>query len=214
MTPQQLVIVGAGGHAREAFSVIAAINVLRLRWTVLGFTSIDAPHPDFLARLGATWIGASEEVALRPRPRFVVAIGDAVTRQRVALRYESQEMTPAALVHPSVVLGSGVSIGEGTIINQQVSISGGVAVGRHSYLNPATVLGADVSLGSGVSVNAAAKVLRGATVGSRTTLGVGCVIHPGVAIGSDVVVGAGAVVAFDVPDGVTVVGAPGRILER
>ena len=48
----------------------------------------------------------------------------------------------------------------------------------------------------------------------RAAVGTGAIVLPGVVIGVGAMVGAGAVVAEDVPDGVTVVGNPARILAK
>lgn len=50
-------------------------------------------------------------------------------------------------------------------------------------------------------------------VGNNVWFGGHCTILPGVTIGNNVIVGAGAVVTKDVPDDVTVVGNPARIIE-
>ena len=52
------------------------------------------------------------------------------------------------------------------------------------------------------------RIKKGAEVGVRA------IILPGVTVGENAVVGAGAVVTHDVPDGVTVVGSPARVLRK
>jgi acetyltransferase-like isoleucine patch superfamily enzyme len=57
-------------------------------------------------------------------------------------------------------------------------------------------------------------VLAGSVqVGARTFVGTAAAVIPGVHVGADVTVGAGSVVLRDVPDGVTAVGVPVRLLE-
>lgn len=53
----------------------------------------------------------------------------------------------------------------------------------------------------------------GARIGDRVYIGTGAVLIGAVKIGDDVVIGANSVVNFDVPDGATVVGQPGRIIK-
>lgn len=86
------------------------------------------------------------------------------------------------------------------------------------------VLGDDVQLGPGVQLLSSdhprdsadrAAGLESALpieVGARSWLGGGAIVLPGVTIGSDVVVGAGAVVTRSIPDGVTAVGNPCRVI--
>jgi len=51
-------------------------------------------------------------------------------------------------------------------------------------------------------------------VGDRTWIGIGAAIHHCVRIGADVMVGAGAAVVDDVPDGVTMLGVPARVISK
>lgn len=51
-------------------------------------------------------------------------------------------------------------------------------------------------------------------IGDRVYIAPGAVIYGAVVVGNDVVVGANSVLSTDVPDGVTVAGAPARIVAR
>jgi serine O-acetyltransferase len=86
-----------------------------------------------------------------------------------------------------VVIGETAEVGDGCTIYQGVTL-GGTSLYRGEKRHP--------TLGSGVVVGAGAKVLGGFTVGD------------GAHIGSN------AVVVKEVPPGATVVGIPGRIVER
>jgi len=55
---------------------------------------------------------------------------------------------------------------------------------------------------------------RAISIGARTWLGGGAIVLPGVQIGADVTVGAGSVVTRSLPDGVTAVGNPCRVISK
>src|SRR5919202_1692297 len=86
-----------------------------------------------------------------------------------------------------VVIGETAEVGDGCTIYQGVTL-GGTSLYRGTKRHP--------TLGSGVVVGAGAKILGGFTVGD------------GARIGSN------AVVVKEVPEGATVVGIPGRIVEE
>ena len=86
-----------------------------------------------------------------------------------------------------VVIGETAEVGDGCTIYQGVTL-GGTSLYRGTKRHP--------TLGKGVVVSAGAKVLGGFTVGAGAR------------------VGANSVVLKEVPAGATVVGIPGRIVER
>ena len=104
-------------------------------------------------------------------------------------------------IHPGAKIGScvfidhgmGVVIGETAEVGDGCTIYQGVTLGGTS-LNPGTKR--HPTLGAGVIVSAGAKVLGGFTVGDGARIG------------------ANSVVLKEVPAGATVVGIPGRVVER
>jgi serine O-acetyltransferase len=105
------------------------------------------------------------------------------------------EIHPGAKIGCCVFIdhGMGVVIGETAEIGDGCTIYQGVTLGGTS-LNPATKR--HPTLGEGVIVAAGAKVLGGFTVGDGARIG------------------ANSVVLKEVPAGATVVGIPGRVVER
>ena len=87
----------------------------------------------------------------------------------------------------------GVSIGERTVISQDVYVCGGT----HDFTDPTYPL-----------------IRRKVTIGSHVWIAAGAFIGPGVTIGDGAVVGARAVVVKDVEPWTVVAGNPARVLRR
>jgi UDP-3-O-[3-hydroxymyristoyl] glucosamine N-acyltransferase len=85
-------------------------------------------------------------------------------------------------------------IGEGTKIDNLVHIAHGVKIGKNCLIVAGSVIGGSCEIGDHVYI------------------GIGAMIKNKVRIGNNVTIGMGAVVLKDVPDGVTVVGNPARVL--
>ena len=102
-----------------------------------------------------------------------------------ALNFQAHEETGCD-IHP------GATIGETTIIGDDVTLYQGVTLG-------------------GVSFN---KEKRHPTLGNRIVVGAGAIVLGNITIGDDVRIGAGSVVVKEVPPNCTVVGVPGRIVSR
>jgi putative colanic acid biosynthesis acetyltransferase WcaB len=88
---------------------------------------------------------------------------------------------------------------------------------RHGFglvIHADAVIGADVTLRQGVTVGARSGSRAAPKIGAGTDVGSGAQIIGDIVIGDRVRIGAGTVVVRDVPEGRTVVGNPGRVLER
>lgn len=104
------------------------------------------------------------------------------------------EIHPGARIGRRVFIdhGSGVVIGETTEIDDDVLLYQGVVLGG-------------TSLGKGK---------RHPTVGTATVIGAGAIVLGAITIGPRARIGAGSVVVRDVPQGATVVGVPGKVVEQ
>jgi acetyltransferase-like isoleucine patch superfamily enzyme len=138
----------------------------------------------------------------------------------------NSKIEPSAVLHePYNIYDS--EIGEMTRIAAFVEI-GGSKIGHNcriqafAYLCPGVTLGNHVFIGPHVSFTNDRNPLASmfgedfnpipTVVKDYAAIGAGAVILPGVIIGEYATVGAGAVVTKNVPDGVTVVGCPARVV--
>ena len=104
-------------------------------------------------------------------------------------------------IHPAVVMGRRVFIDHGM----------GVVVGETAEIGDDCTIYQGVTLG-GTQLYRGKK--RHPTLGKRVVVGAGAKILGGFTVGDDAKVGSNAVVVKEVPEGATVVGVAGRILER
>lgn len=107
------------------------------------------------------------------------------------------------LIENDVVIGDRVTVKSG------VQLWNGLRVGNDVFIGPNATFTNDRHPRSG---NRDFEMLT-TILEDGCSIGAGAVILPGVRIGRAAIVGAGAVVTTDVPERVTVVGNPARILE-
>lgn len=209
---RELIIVGAGGFARETLDVVEAVNAVSPMFDVLGFAD-DAPSEPALQRLadrGHRHLGRIDDaLAAHPTSSIVIAIGSPEHRDAIAARLGSERA--ATLVHPRASIGSCSTIGAGTVICAGALVSTNVRIGRHGHLNPGAIVGHDSVLADAVSVNPGAVVSGDVRIDEGVLIGAGSVVLQGLHIGEGVVVGAAACVTKDAPPRVTLVGVPARI---
>jgi len=103
-----------------------------------------------------------------------------------------------------------------------LSISYGTNIGGGFYIphiglgviNPATIVGDNVYLAQGVTIGKAHAGLKAGSpiIGNGVFLGPNACVFGSITLGDHVAVGANSVVLSDVPSGVTVAGAPARVV--
>ncbi len=204
MVPQQSVyVLGCGGHAKVVIQTLRALD-----YRVAAVFDDDTAKWE-KAFLGIPVHGPIDRVAeFSPLPSMM-AVGDNATRASIAARLELEWLTvvhPRAYVDPTARLGAGTVVFAGAIVQAETRI------GRHAIINTAASVDHDCEIGDYVHVAPGARVAGGVCVGDRTLLGLGSVVLPEKRVGPRVVVGAGAVVTRDLPENVTVVGIPARVV--
>ncbi len=216
MKRRGIVVIGAGGFAREVRWLIADIDAAEPAFEFLGFVVTD------LSKLAETdsrelvvgdyrWLESHRSeiqcVALGiGSPAARRAVGEEITR-------EFPELEMPALVHPtaqmdraSCRLGAGVLVCAGTIGTVNLEIR------RFAMINLACTLGHEAVVGRGTVLNPTVNVSGGVTIGDEVLIGTGAQILQYLDVGDRATVGAGAVVTRSVPSGVTVAGVPARAL--
>jgi len=210
--PRQLLLVGAGGLAREAAEVARAANAVAPTWELLGFVD-DDPVKQGSSVGGLPVLGPLERVHEHPDALVVVCPGrpdNYVVRRLLVDRLGLDEDRYATVIHPTATIGSTCRVGAGSVLLAHVDLTADVRVGRHVVLMPQVVLTHDVrvddyaTIASGVRAGGACRVGRGAYLGS------GACLREGTAVGAWALVGMGAVVTRPVPAGRLWFGAPAR----
>jgi sugar O-acyltransferase (sialic acid O-acetyltransferase NeuD family) len=214
MTARPLLIVGAGGFARETIEAVRAVNAAAHRWELLGMLDDDpALHGGSVG--GVRILGGTADVAGFPDASVVVCVGnpaDYASRWWIVRRLGLEAERWATIVHPAAVLPGSAGVGPGSVVLAGAVATAAVSIGAHVAVMPGVVLTHDdlvedfATLASGVRLGGRVRVEEGAYVGA------GALVRERVAIGRWALVGMGAVVLADVPPGEVWVGVPARRL--
>jgi acetyltransferase EpsM len=215
----EVVIVGAGGHGSEVHSYFRdlppAANV-----KLMGFIDDNQPPGAWLDNKILGGLEALEMLAQKGKRgvlHYITAIGSNPVRRKIVDAIETlglKNLRPWTLRHPTVQIGYGVEIAEGTLLAPNVVVTTRVRIGRHGIINIRASVSHDCKIGDFVNINPAATLCGNVTVGDGSYIGAGAVIKEKIKIGRGVTVGAGAVVIRDLPDGSTAVGVPARIIKQ
>ncbi len=209
-----LVLIGAGGFARETAQAVHALNQNGATWRLLGYLDDDpARHGQVID--GTAVLGGRDRIEHLPYASFVVCTGrpaNYVSRMQIVGDLGLPPERYATIVHPSAAVSPSSSVGPGSVLLAHVTLTAAVSVGAHVAIMPHVTLTHDdviddfatvasgVCVGGGVRVNRAAYLGAGALIGENRT------------VGAFSLVGMGAVVTHDVPAREVWAGVPARRL--
>jgi len=94
------------------------------------------------------------------------------------------------------------------------AINSGTKIGENVIINTGATVDHDCVLEDYVHISPGAHLAGNVYVGELTHIGIGASLIQGVKIGRNVIIGAGAAVINDLPDNVTAVGVPAKVLKQ
>lgn len=168
----QLTILGAGDHAREI------LGCLRMEGFSHPYDSVLLVDRDDSEKVGTTIDGArviAESDALQSSAgHYICGMGTTLGRKAVLDRFDDGSRDFANILHPSVivcpdvVMGRGVYVGAGAVLNLACNLQ------DHCSINSMVCVGHDSVVGP------MAMVSPGCTMAGRTTVGEGAFLGTGV----------------------------------
>jgi sugar O-acyltransferase (sialic acid O-acetyltransferase NeuD family) len=200
-------LYGTGGHADVVADVLHACD--REIYDV--FDDRRAAHffGGHVVQPGIRSGGAATHIQV-DQP-IIICIGDNRTRADIAGMLSA---TFGIAIHPTVLIGTDVSIGQGTVVFHRAAVQTGTRVGRHVIINTAATVEENCVIDDFSHVSPRAHIGANVRVEEGAHIGAAAIITPGVRLGEWCVIGAGTIVTDDVPAYATMVGHPPRILSE
>lgn len=210
---QNVVIIGAGGFARETLDVFDAVNDIKLTYNVLGYIvekeyGVAGTLINDRAILGDfDWFTYHEDVLA------ICGVGAPEIRRRLVGRAVACGIKFFSIIHPSVIRTKWMSVGNGSVITAGCVLSNQIMIGDHVHINPGSIIGHDVVFEDFVSVAPGVHISGNVTIKTGAYIGTGANIIEKKTVGMWSVVGAGSTIVNDVPANVTVIGTPGKVIK-
>ncbi|KRF21588.1 acetyltransferase [Paenibacillus sp. Soil787] len=206
---KKLILIGGGGHSKVVLDIMLAQG----QYELAGIG--DDKYLHTFSEFGIAHGPIADMLKLLEEDNYylIIAIGSNHARCAVEQRLGLSEHKYAVLIHPKATIGSGVTVGKGSVIMPGAVMNYGSEIGKHCIINtgaiiehedtignyvhlsPAAALGGDVTIEDGVHIGIGAKIIEGRTVGCWSTLG------------------AGAVAIKDIPRYCTAVGVPAKVVK-
>tara|TARA_B110000438_G_scaffold145673_1_gene140225 strand:- start:335 stop:1000 length:666 start_codon:yes stop_codon:yes gene_type:complete len=206
-----IIIIGAGGFAREVLWTIQDHNEIYHEFSVVGFLDDDKSlwgnTIDGIEVLGKIDLVFSQKEKIK----CVIAIADSEIRKKIVKKLEKEKISFQTIIHPNVVYSKSSKIGKGVIIQAGGIITVNVKICNHVHINMDTTIAHDsviqdfVTMAPGVHVNGETTIQEGVFIGS------GAVLQQKLKIGKWAKIGAGTVLRTNVEEYSTYVGVPGKL---
>lgn len=200
-TPESLLLLGFGGHARSVADVALAAGYHSLCFV------------DTNARDGETFLGFPVQRGMPPVVsgfEYMPCAGDNQRRMEQLTQLTNAGLPVATVISPHSTIGRGAIIQAGCFVAHQAHIGPLAQIGAGCIVNSGAVVEHDCVVGPGCHISIHASVAGRTRLGSCVFLGAGATVIDGISVAGNVIVGAGGVVLSAIDEPGTYVGVPVR----
>lgn len=210
---QKIVILGAGGFAREVLDIFMALNAVSPQYEILGFIDENPAHwgmqlNGYPVLGGFDWFDAKEGV------QTICGVGNPAVRRKLIQRAVARGLTFCNAIHPTAALTPFVELGKGVVIAAGCILTNQIKIGNHVHINLDCTIGHDCVIEDFCTIAPGVHISGNVHIKTGCDIGTGAVIIQGLTIGEWSIVGAGAVVIKDIPDNTTSVGVPAKVVKQ
>lgn len=208
-----VLIIGGGGHAKV---LIEALK--RCSTKILGIVEAD------VAKIGTAISGirviGDDKVVAGYNPDEVLLVNGIgsvnvpKTRVDVFEKFKAQGFSFTKVIHPSAEVAADVVLGEGVQIMAGVVIQPGSVIGANTIVNTGATVDHDCQIGDHVHLAPGVTLSGEVKIGKASHIGTGATVIQGMKIGNNCLIAAGSVVVDDIPGDTEVMGIPAKKVMR
>ncbi|HEY8397934.1 MAG TPA: NeuD/PglB/VioB family sugar acetyltransferase [Flavihumibacter sp.] len=207
---KELYILGAGSVGGYLAYNLSGISS---DYKIAGFFD-DDPAKKNSTVFGYPVLGGVDDLLTLKDVSVVIGIAFPSVKARL---YEKLKQN-SSIEYPSLIAGNAwisanCKIGKGVIIYPGCSINYNTSIGDFVVMNMNCAIGHDCTIGDFTSLAPSVSLGGRTSIGSLTEMGIATATKQGVKIGSSTVLGGNSMVIADIPDHVTAVGVPARIIK-
>ena len=188
---RDIIILGAGGHAKACIDVLESEN----KFNIVGLVDSSSTHNEVL---GIPIIGNDDDLGkiFDNIKNAIIGIGQIKSPElRVKLYKKLIDIgfSLPVIKSPRAYVSGSSEIGKGSIIMHDVIVNSSSNIGKNCILNNKALIEHDVSVGNNTHIATGAIINGGVKVGENCFIGSGAVIKQMVSICDNSVIGAGVV---------------------
>ena len=207
----KLFIFGAGGFGKEVAELAKFVNNTNHRWNEIVFQD-DVLDEGELLGFRTFHTGSVERIFARNEIEYVIALGEPISKEKVYLNLKNKGYSFANIIAPDAQVSEFAMLGEGVIVKKGSIIQAEAVVGNNVTLQSYVAIGHGAKVGDHCQLSTFSVIGGNTTVGAGTYISMNCSIRDKISIGERVIVSAGSAVLRDVASDVTVAGNPARVV--
>ena len=199
----KLIIIGAGGHGRVVADVVRRDGLYK----EIAFLDDAIPAVGF----GYPYLGKVAEFEKYANDYDVfVAIGNNQIRRKITETVKGQGGRVVTVIASEAIVGSGVTIGVGSVILPRAVVNAGTCIGNSVIINTASVLDHDCVVGDFSHIAVGASLSGSVHIGENTWIDAGAVVKTNVRICDGCKVDVGSAVNCNLEEPGNYTGVPAR----
>ena len=208
-----LIIFGGGGQGKEVLELARIVNKEHSRWNDIVFRD-DMQREGIVLDTHIYHSKTIKESYNINETEYIIALGEPASKKIVFEMLKEEGVFFTTLISPYAQVSPYSILGDGVIVKRGAIISPNVRLGNNTTIQSYTAVGHDVIIGSNCQISTHCVVGGHTTIGDEVFVGIHCPIRDRLMIGDKSIISAGSVVLKDVPEGVTVMGNPARIIKK
>lgn len=199
MAANNIYIYGASGHGKVIADIIQASGYTLGGWIDDDKTKNCLSWEDFCA--------------LHVQASIALGIGSNYIRSTVAKKVKLAGHNLPILIHPTAVVSPSVLLKEGSVVMPLCVINADTQIGAGVIINSGSVIEHDCLIGEYVHISPSSAIAGNVKIGEFTHIGIGASVIQGITIGEKSIIGAGTTVISNLPNHITAVGTPAKIIK-
>jgi len=208
MDRKKILIFGSGGHGKVLLDILLESGA-----DIEGFLDDDLKKLGKEIR-GFPVLGDMKYLEGKNSVKIALGIGNNRIRENIYQKAKNLKIDIVSAIHPKAIVSKDVKMGKGIVIMPGAVINPGVVIEDGVVVNTGATVDHDCYLERFCHIWPGAHLAGGVRVGEFSYVGTGAAVIQNITIGKNVIIGAGAVVISDIPDKVTAVGVPAKVIKE
>lgn len=206
---KRIIILGAGGLAREIINFFDAVDVDGELLTIDYY--LDDTGPSFEKfDYKIDYLGSISDFSPENKDYFILAVADPALKHKIFEKLSGFHDRFLKIIHPTAIVAKTARIGIGSVIFPYSIVSADAVIGEFVNINSMSSVGHDAIIGNFSTLSAHVDVTGGVNVGVDVFFGTSACVIPRIKIGDRAKIGAGATVMRSIKDDQSVYTLPAK----